>query len=816
MKLSLDWLSEFIDLSGITAEELADRLTMSAFEVEEIQTTGQEIIGPLQVGEIIEINQHPNADKIRLTKVKIDSSGPLVDIVCGAGNIAIGQKIPVALPGAEVINRHDGSKLLIKESQIRGATSRGMLCSASELGIESTNGDGIYILDPATTLGTDVKELLELFQDKVLVVEPRSNRGDAMSVLGMAREVSAILKRPLKLPEFILPIERDDNAIIASIDDADDCPFLSLITIRDIHVKQSPRKMLRRLSSIGLRSVNNVVDITNYVLHELGQPLHAYDLDKIKGNKLTARKAKDNELFKAIDGKVRNLNNEILVIADSQCVLGAAGIMGGQDSEISADTKHIVLEAAAFTSSRIRRGSRILGLSSDSSIRFERSVDRGFVENSINHAASLILKYCGGKLSKPSTCGSGSVNEQIVSLRPQQIERCIEVNLSNKEIEDLLKPLSIIKTKEDSSIIHFSIPSWRQKDIHREIDLIEELARLHGYDKIKPSLPKSFVTPKRRDLRIALVREILTGYGLSETWISSLTSESHDSTRSIKVLNPLSPDHQVLRTELLPGLIDACKYNQDHGFKNIGLFELGRVYKHNPEMQQIPQVEEELRLAVIASGELSFFNWHQEGSAPPTNHVDFFFLKGLACNLLNRLSIPAKNLEFQPGTNRLFHNGQCAAILHVKNPNLKHDDKANKLTPLGFIGQVHPAHSRKIDLRLKAYCLEIDLDTVFNLRQDLAFSEIANTPQVQRDLTIDLSNKHHYSEIYRTIKQCGGKILKNIDLVSIYELDAEKLSFSCRLIFQHRDETLKNEEIDKQLAKIRSELTNKLGASFRA
>lgn len=407
MKLSYKWLSEFVDLSGITPEEVAEKLTMNAFEVEDIHLVGANITGPLVVGKILEIHQHPNADKIRLTKVLLKEDSEPVEIVCGASNIEVGHIIPVALPGAIVINRKDGSPLPIKRSEIRGVTSNGMLCSPSELGLQGFDVDGILILSDleqisikgnGIKIGADAKEVLELSSDSVLNVGSRSNRGDALSVIGLAREVAALTGRAMKVAVSDLSKHgkqiKPNQAITTRIENEEDCPLLTIRYIEGLKVGPSPREIVRKLEAIGVRSVNNVVDITNYVMHEMGQPLHAYDVSKLQSKVIQARRAKAGETLVTINEKEQKLTDEVLVIAGENEVLGVAGVMGGKGSEISDDTVAIALEAAAFSQARVRRGSRLLGLSSDSSLRFERGVDVESVIAASDRAASLIMQYC--------------------------------------------------------------------------------------------------------------------------------------------------------------------------------------------------------------------------------------------------------------------------------------------------------------------------------------------------------------------------------------------------------------------------------------
>ena len=452
MKLSFDWLGDFVDLSGISPHELAEKLTMGAFEVEEVTVFGADLVGPIVVGEIVEIHPHPNADKIRLTKTRIKEGDEPLEIVCGAQNIEVGQRVPVALPGAKVVNRKDGSALLIKASAIRGVHSNGMLCSPPELGMDLGEGagEGILILNgngKKPELGQDIQQLLGLTPDYILHVEPRSNRGDALSVQGLAREVAALFNRPLKTPVWSLdelttaPTATGSFTIWRQEDkqtsNQADCPYFSLHEIGNVKIGPAPAFVSRRLEAIGMRSINNVVDITNYVMHELGQPLHAYDKAKLNHTAIGVRRAREDgsEKITTLDGRERILTGEMLVIVDAPGIdsvapqaeiIGVAGIMGGQNSEVSDSTTTLLLEAACFGQAVVRRGSRLLGLSSDASLRFERGVDVASVLNAGQRAAYLIGKYCttsGAQAVTLSTSGSNQVAPNKITLRLPQIKR---------------------------------------------------------------------------------------------------------------------------------------------------------------------------------------------------------------------------------------------------------------------------------------------------------------------------------------------------------------------------------------------------------
>lgn len=845
MKLSFDWLSDFVDLSGLSAQELADKLTMGAFEVEEVLSFGPDIQGPLVVGEILEINPHPNADKIRLTKIRLADSGDAQEIVCGAWNIEVGHKIPVALPGAKVINRHDGSPLHIKENKIRGVTSNGMLCSAPELGIAGS-GEGIMILPPSTKIGINAKDLLGLKNDYVLHVEPRSNRGDALSVLGLAREVAALFARPLKkeswLDEFAIFNENAEFPHLSvEIEDSEDCPFFTIRTLCGITIKASDQMISRRLEAIGVKSISNVVDITNYVLHELGQPLHAYDLDKLTGLRLSARRGREGQRLTTIDQKERVVGSEVLVIADRDNLVGVAGVMGGKDSEVTDSSTNIALEAASFNSARVRRSSRLLGLSSESSLRFERGVDRAGVEHASNRASYLLQKYCGAKLGKLAKAGSAEVPEKRIELRMSELKRICEIELNPEEAASMLLPLGFKSSalSEPDAKAEFVIPSFRQRDVCREIDLIEEICRLWGYERLPVSMPASTVAARTSDQLPRKIRQTLCSLGLNEAWISSLTSyDDLDARKSITldkdsivgVLNPLSAEHQVLRQSLIPGLIKAASYNQDRANANPYLFELGKVYRRDSRRinKQLPAerqtgTHEELMIGAITCGEPKLSLW-SENTKLPEDGRSYYLIKGMFENLLSSLNIQRTLVSYDAGADipGCYHPGRSAACridltemdaqASDKNGNKK---KKSKTILLGFIGELHPAVADAYKLNSRAGLMELSLAALAEAMNSPRFQELYMTPISQRDLTCDLPNSTTQQEVENTIKSLKEETLKKLELVSIFQLSEQQKSLSYRLSFQHPSQTLTSEAVDAVMSQIRETLSSKLNASFR-
>ncbi|MDP3510424.1 MAG: phenylalanine--tRNA ligase subunit beta [Candidatus Melainabacteria bacterium] len=849
MKLSFDWLSEFVDLSGLTAQQVADKLTMGAFEVEEVTIIGPDLEGPIVVGEILEIHQHPNADKIRLTKTRIKEGEEPLDIVCGAGNIEVGQLIPVALPGAKVVNRHDGSALLIKASAIRGVKSNGMLCSPPELGIAKNLQDpgqdeGIWILNKngnKPILGSDVLPLLPTKADYILHVEPRSNRGDALSVMGLAREVAALFGRPLKKPDWSLEQlvnnlghnKTSSKFSKAIVEDSSDCPYITLRVIEGIKVAPSHPDIATRIEAIGMRTVNNVVDITNYVMHELGQPLHAYDARLLKSDNLAVRRAKNTEIITTIDGKERKLNSEMLAIADDDTIVGVAGVMGGKDSEISDQSTSLVLEAACFAPAVVRRGSRLLGLSSDASLRFERGIDPASVRHAAERAAYLIAKYCspdGHAVVGPLLeAGSNQIDPGQITLRSSQIKRILGLEISPERIKDLLTPLGF-SVKGAGETIEVSVPSFRKEDVKREIDLIEEVCRLNGYEAIVPSMPAATMAVARPDDSLDLAKNALIGMGLSEAWLSSLVPEDQagiDKELAVEVLNPLSKDHQLMRQSLIPGLINACSYNQDRGRRDVWLFEHGRVYfKEQQKDAKSTGVREDNHLAALISGQ------RFKAVNQTTQTVEYGLAKGMVENLLSALNIDERKLAWRSiseneSTALPWLHPYRTAVLTLNRPakpNTNKEAKASSLfesnITLGYVGELHPRFADSKGLREKALVFELDIDRLKKERKQKKFAGIATSPELVRDITADFDATDKdvsYEQVSKLIFKVAGSNLRTSELVSVYKasVESKKFSMTCRLTFQHPSETLTNDEIDKVLTTIRESLSRDLAASFR-
>ncbi len=822
MKFSYDWLADFVDLSGITPVELAEKLTYHAFEVEEVSTYGAKIVGPITAGKIISIEPHPNADKIRLTRVLINDTDTY-DIVCGASNIEVDQIVPVALPGSIVINRHDNSPLPIKKSKIRGADSNGMLCSASELGIstDNSNNGGIYILkDSNIKLGTDLIDLLNLKQDYILHIEPRSNRPDVLSHYGMAREIAAIFNLPLKEPKTnINEFSQFQEAFIdldINIENKEDCPFFSLCGIKNLTDINTPSLIRHRLEAIGVRSINFIVDITNYVLHEMGQPMHAYDYDKLDNSRaFLVRRACNEETITTIDNRLRKLNSTNLVIANNQKAIGVAGIMGGIESEISNSTQNVILESACFDARSVRQSSRSLGLSSDSSLRFERGVIKHMTLNSLNRALYLILNYSiasNPNIKYSKVFQTGDLNEQTnrVSLSFKDLDNTLGVSIDTATVESILNKLGFSVIDKNQFEISVQIPLHRLKDIGESIDLVEEIARLYGYNNI-PLEPLETIDHIPHNQNISdKVKENMVGFGFNEIWTSSLIPKKRSRNTDIQVLNPVSQDHEYLRSSLIPGLIQAFEYNLARQHKDIFLFENAYVYKHDSSITSTTLdlkstgVSQILSLAALCFGSNERQNWLN--LSQETTELSFFRLKGILENILVNLNINLNLISWDSCDNEYLHPTRQASIIY--------NDPSRKIK-LGHIGEIHPKLAIDYNTKQRLSLFEIDLDAVQGLIFKDSFKSIANTPFVNRDITIDCDTIISHQSIKWAIISQNYDKLTNLELVGLYRPSDNIKSLTYRLSFQDTSKTLLAQEIDEIIEKIRLNLIEKFNVSFR-
>ena len=818
MKLSTSWLNNFLSLDDLKVEDLAQKLTMGAFEVEDLKRTGPKLKGPIVVGKILKIQKHPNADRLSVTSVTTDGKNELV-IVCGAKNIQVGQKVPVCLNGAIVVNRQDGSELAIKTSKIREVESFGMLCSPGELGIKTEDQNGILILPDEAQLGQNVIDYLSLEGDTVLEVASRSNRGDALSVFGLSKEISALARKKLKEITFKEPdFDNSVQGISPKIEDTKDTYVFYTATIENITVCESPNWLKKLLESVQIRSINNIVDITNYINFSSDQPLHAYDREKLHGKHLTSRLAKNSEKVTTIDGKTRELKEGILVISDEKEPVAIAGIMGGKDSEVTESTQNIVLEAAVFNSKRVRKGSRSIGLTSEASKRFERGVDSNFTYKALLKAIELIENLASKdnkklKIGKIQKAGEPLKKEIKIKLSSCEIHRVLGITLKAKEIADLLNLLEFKTNLLQNEQIEVTVPLSRMGDITRSIDLVEEVARLYGYDQVPALPPRSTISAKNLTTsnEIRRIKSHFLSCGFSECYLTSLIGEQvlnkkdfpFDHLSSITMLNPLSKEHSTLRQCLLAGLLEALKLNQHHQIQHIKLFEIGKTYfspKNNTtsESEKETSVLEKLKLAGAMTGFSE--NWLRKESS---QEQLFFNAKGI---LESFFAINKLEVNFIKSKEDFLHPNFTLKI------NVNDED-------IGIIGLLHPQTEKRLEIIGPVIVFEINLEPIINhlikVKTNQKYEKISSTPIVERDITIDLSKKYEASLVTLEIKKVISDFVTNLLLISVYELDNENRSLTYRLKMHHYEQTLTTSHIENEVDKIKKHLSSCFQAKFR-
>lgn len=805
MRVSYNWLKEYVDIT-ISPQELADRLTLAGLAVDAVEEVGAEIENVV-TGRITKIEKHPNADKLVVCTVDVGQPETL-QIVTGATNVREGHIIPVALEGAKL-----AGGLQIKRSKLRGVESQGMLCSGQELGIEAKllspdMAHGILILPEDVPIGQDAKEILGL-NDFILDLDLTPNRGDALSMIGVARDVAAILKQDLKIPEpeFTEGEEKVQDLAQVDIVDQDLCRRYVARVIKGVKVGVSPMWLQNRLRAAGVRPISNIVDVTNYVMLELGQPLHAFDYDRLKNHYIIVRRAKDNEKIVSLDGVERTLNPDMLVITDEAGPVGVAGVMGGLDSEVTDQTTSVLLESAYFHPTNIRRTSKALGLRSESSMRFEKGIDINGCLRAANRAIQLMQQLAGGTVAAGVIDNfPAPITEKTILLRPQRVNWVLGTDIAREEIIDILCRLQF-KVQSQNDDLMVTVPTFRP-DISREIDLIEEVARLHGFNQIPETLPFGPSTQGHRTPEQQLVwdvREIMTACGFFEVVtysfvhprIFDMMNLPPDSRfrNVVKLQNPLSEEQSVMRTVLVPSLLEVLQRNINRRNKEGAIFEIARVF-YPQQGQQLPA--EVPVLAAVAIGQTPK-TWNQ-----PARPMDFFFIKGVAEQLLDTLGVAGAT--FSRHQDPSFHPGRCAQI------------KVNGEV-LGVVGELHPNVIENYELPERAVALKIDLQVLAQADRPVKqYQGLPKFPAVERDLAVLVKQEVSAADMLDVIKKAGGNLLRHVDIFDVYQgtqvpQGFKSVAFSMK--FQAPDRTLTDEEINQKMERITKNLTAQTGAELR-
>lgn len=809
MQVSFKWLQEYVDID-ITPEELAEKLTNAGVTVDEIEYLNKGIEGVV-VAKVLTVQKHPNADKLSLCQVTTDNEN-VYQVVCGAPNVRDGQIVPFALVGANL-----PGNVKIKKVKLRGVESQGMICSAQELGIDdeslpSEQREGILVLDPSAPLGEDIVKYLNL-DDCILKLDLTPNRGDCLSVINIAREIGAILGKKVKLPEISFA-EIDKNVhdfVQIKIDAPDLCYRYAARIVEGVTIKPSPLWLQHRLRCSGIRPINNVVDITNYILLEYGQPLHAFDYNFLEQGQIIVRQAKPGEKIVTLDGQERELTEEMLLITDPTKAVAVAGVMGGENSEVKETTTTVLIESAYFNPKSIRRTSTGLGLRSESSLRFEKGINIETVVEACNRAAQLMADLAGGRILKGVADNYPTpIKRTVIHLQLDKINKVLGTALTDKEIKGILTRLDFLILQEDGEKITVEVPPYRP-DITIPEDLIEEVARLYGYENIPVTLPEGVTSQGQKTAEQKLrdkILEVLSFRGLYEVINFSFINKNHfdklllpedDSRRNaIPLLNPLSEEQGYMRTSILPGLLVNLQKNINKRNENIGIFELGKIYLPQSQGQDITR--EKMTLGIAVSGVL-VSDWQEKG-----RKVDFYYLKGILEDLFDKLNII--NVDFVPcKDNPSYHPGRTAKV-YVNNEQI------------GILGQVHPLVLENYDLPKEVYIAEIDVDVLFKIGQGkVEFKQLPKFPSVSRDLAIVVKDQVLAKDLIEKIKELGGELLVELQIFDVYkggQIPSDSKSIAFSLTFQAMDRTLTDKEINEIFDRIQNSLGVHFGATLRA
>lgn len=805
MKVPLRWLREYVDIS-LPLEELCSRLTMAGLEVGDIQVIGGEWAN-VTVGRIVKIEAHPNADRLKL--VTVDLGERLGRVVCGAPNVIVGAKVPFASIGARLIDPDTGNISELKRAKIRGIVSEGMICSEKELGI-SDDHSGIMLLPDDAPVG---KPLAEYLGDAVLDIEVTPNRPDCLSVIGIAREVAAITGGEVHLvePSYVEVGSAGEIGSFISIEIVEPnlCPRYCATLIRGVKVAPSPRWLQQRLLACGMRPINNVVDVTNYVMLEYGQPLHAFDYEKLRGKRIIVRRASPGETIVTLDGVTRVLDQEILVIADAERAVAVAGIMGGADTEVKNETTSVLIESANFNPAVIHHGKNSLRLTSEASSRFEKGVSPYLPLVALKRATQLMAELTGGGVVKGLLDVFPGVKEpRKILFRMGDVKRLLGVDFSRQQIVDTLRALGFA-CEQTGSQPHVEVtPPWWRTDVTCSADLVEEVARVVGYDKIPATMlgsplpkyepnPMLWLKEKVRDIMVACgFQEVLTYSLTSLEMLNKLIATGQPSSDivPIKLTNPMSREWEHLRTSLRPGLLITLARNRRFREENIRLFEVGRVFL--PRSGDLP--EEREMLCAVLNGDRRRPSWRGE---PET--IDFFTSKGVVETILPRLGVEA---TFEKGDDNSLLEGRCAWITADRKK-------------LGVVGELHPRVAEAFELSEATYLIELDLSTLLNLisGHHVQYRPLPKYPSAGRDIALLVDEQVTYQQVYSIIRE--SPLVVSASLFDVYtgeQIPKGKKSLAFRIVFQSPERTLTDREIDDAQQKILAKLSQELGAVLRS
>ncbi|MBF0598154.1 phenylalanine--tRNA ligase subunit beta [Faecalibacter rhinopitheci] len=804
MKISYNWLKTYID-TEVSLDEISAVLTNIGLEVEGVEKVGgaKEYLETVVVGKVLETQPHPNADKLKVTKIDL-GDGQATQIVCGAPNVAAGQTVPVATIGTVF-----PGDFKIKKSKIRGEESFGMICSEVELGIGEDNS-GILVLDDALVAGTPLATIFVEEEDHLIEIGLTPNRADAMSHFGVARDLYAAFKaREINGSFTSYNVEAypttdfGANPIAIEVADTEAAPRYAGVYLKNITVKESPDWLKNKLRTIGLSPINNVVDITNFILHDLGQPLHAFDADKIEGNKVTVQKLAEGTKFTTLDGVERTLKGHELMICNENGPMCMAGVFGGQDSGITETTKNVFLESAYFEPVTIRKGAKAHGLNTDASFRFERGIDPTITVDALKKAVLLLVELADAEIASNITdIYSTPIENFKFDLRLAKVKELLGVEIPEATIKTILAALDINILNENNGTLSIEVPSYRV-DVQREVDIIEDILRIYGYDNIEiPSkfsfsyVPTTSIDPEKTE---DFVARQLTAAGFNEAMNNSLTKKEYENIffypegESVEMLNPLSADLAVMRRTLLNGLLENVAFNVNRRNTNVKLFEFGKIYR------KLNSVYEEQRcLGIVLSGNYTSESW--TGNLRKASFAD---LKGLVQQIFVRLKIEIT-------AEKAANNDNYTDGIEIFN---------NEVS-LGTIGVINKKLAKKIGVSQEVYFAQLNWDAILTLanEQKLTYKDISKFPSSRRDLALLLDTTVKYEELYLAARSVKTNLLKGINLFDVYEgdkLPAGKKSYALSFMIQDENKTLSDQEIDGVMNKLIKVYQTQFNAELR-
>lgn len=865
MNISLKWLREYVDIT-LPVEQLAERLTLAGIEVANIRRIGGNWDPEkLFVGQVVEIMPHPNADRLLLVTVEYGAEGATgeqskrITVVTGATNMRVGDKVPLALAGARLIDPHSEKpkEMVLKPTTLRGVRSEGMVCSPKELGL-SEDHEGILILHPEARVGAP---LVEELGDTILELEVTPNRPDCLSVIGVAREVAALTGQTLRLPSVEAPEEGPPSGDLVAVDieSPDLCARYIAMVVQEVAVGPSPKWMQERLERAGMRSINNVVDVTNYVMLEWGQPLHAFDYDTLRGRRIIVRTARPGETIVTLDGQARTLTPETLVIADAERPVAIAGVMGGLETEVGERTTTVLLESANFNPVSIRRTARALNIPSEAQRRFEKGLPPELTVPAIRRAAQLIRELAGTAERRP-VIAKGMVDAyprpaepRRIRLAASEVRRVLGMDIPLDRQERILVSLGFGVAREDQALL-VTVPYWR-RDITLPADLVEELARISGYDELPATLPAGRLPPPRVDRARYwedVARDVLVACGLSECITYVLTSRERlrrllpagsalalprpgDGTASalvaevegrllplgiqpLKLWNPMTSDADVLRTSAMPHLLETLWSNLRFQDSGVALFEIGRIYLPDPADRELPQ---ERKTITVVLGQ-----YKTSPRRPEPVEYDYYDLKGIAETLLERMGI--RDFAFRPVTHPSFHPGRAAVITLPAQASVagapgagsavvRHGAGAEQV--VGILGEVSPEVRRNFDIDERAYLMGLDFDLLLQYATtERHYRPLPKHPPVVQDLAVIVDEAVLAADVERVIRAAGGVLVADVRLFDVYRGDPippGKKSLAYTITYQAPDRTLTDEEVNQHQARIVQRLERELGATLR-